>query len=239
MGRKFKRGERARILFFLISAMVSLLLVGFIIAIAVPTTSTTSSEVVNAKPTRRAISPRDAECNAATMQGTIDAFAEAEIPAIFHCRNDVELLNGLVIKGDVTIVGADPELRDFRVFMDGAQYAERLFYVQQGAALTLVSVEVTRSRRYGIYATPGSMINLEDVVFTQINEGSSDGAAIYNEGGAVVMSSSFISMGWGQVAIQNNGQLWLEDSVIWSSVGCVDNGADATAQGVEITCVDA
>ncbi|QPC82400.1 right-handed parallel beta-helix repeat-containing protein [Phototrophicus methaneseepsis] len=232
--RKLKRGERERILFAALSTLLLSLLVGIIVALAVPQSATTTTAV-----TERALPPQEGDCDAATMQTTIDAFAEAETPVIFHCNADVLLMNGLVIKGNVTIVGQDPELRSFRVFMDGANYAERLFYLRENASLTLVSVELTRSRRYGVYATPGSQLTLDDVVFTSISEGSSDGAAIYNEGGVVVASHSFISSSWGEVAIKNEGEVWMEDSVIWSSVGCIENGEDGISRGVEESCVDA
>lgn len=231
--RKVKRGQRYQTVSFLLITMVLLLLIGWIVALGVPTPA---EGLVSAKPTPRGLTPRDGVCDAATMQTMIDNYAEMDMPLVFTCNEDIELLTGLNIRGNVTIVGQNPELRSFRVFIDGGDYAERLFYVESDASLTLVSVELTRSHLYGIYATPGSQVTLDNVVFTSISEGRNVGAAIYNEGGAVAISNSFFSMSWGEVAIKNSGQLWLDDSVIWSSVGCVDSSADATAHGVRESC---
>ena len=231
--QKAKRCQRHQTLSFLLAAIVLLLLIGWIVALGVPAPA---ESLVSAKPTPRGLTPRDGVCDAATMQTMIDTYAEMNTPLVFTCNENIELLTGLNIKGDVTIVGQNPELRSFRVFINGNDYAERLFYVESDASLTLVSVELTRSHLYGIYATPGSQVTLDNVVFTSISEGRNIGAAIYNEGGAIVISNSFFSMSWGEVAIKNSGQLWLDDTVIWSSVGCVDNSADATAHGVSEAC---
>ena len=58
--RKIKRGQRYQMVSFLLVAMVLLLLIGWIVALGVPTPA---EGLVSAKPTPRGLTPRDGVCD--------------------------------------------------------------------------------------------------------------------------------------------------------------------------------
>ncbi|MCA9889741.1 MAG: hypothetical protein KC546_15280 [Anaerolineae bacterium] len=232
MGKqKAKRRQRNRTLSFLLGAMILLLLIGLIVALGVPVSS---DSLVAAKPTRRAISPRDGICDPTTMQTMIDTYAEAEIPLIFTCSEDIELLTGLNIRGDVTIIGQPESENASLVTIDGKQYAERLFYLEKDASLTLISLHITNSRRFGIYLTPGSILTTDHVTISDIASDAESGYPIYNEGGSVIMNSSRIRT-YG-VAMVNFGDVWFSDDMFNQIGGCIASDPTSTVTAFFYIC---
>jgi hypothetical protein len=107
---------------------------------------------------------------------------------IFNCDAVVRLNDTLVITQDTTLTGGD----SFTTMISGRNALDTVIQIENGATLTLNNIHVVDSNRFGIYLTQGTRLFANNIRLSGHGSEFSDGAAIWNDEGAVYIRDSIV-----------------------------------------------
>jgi len=161
-----------------------------------------------------------------------------------NCGNTIELSETKVIRQD-TIIGS-PTLAMLR--LDG-QHLDRLFHIETGVSLVFQNVRLENSSHMGIYVSPNSHFGGVNCAFSGHGNLIGDGAAIWNDGGAVTLDTcvfednqsygdgaAIVNLDFGQLNVTNS--IFRDNSVNGQSTAtgaAILNDGHSLIQAVEFS----
>ncbi|MCL4878288.1 MAG: hypothetical protein KJ064_16625 [Anaerolineae bacterium] len=146
------------------------------------------------------------------------------------CPYPVEITSPKTITKDTFMIGMG--LRP--LIIDGTNEVNNIFYVTNGAQLSLHQVNVVDSTNFGVLLDEGSTLNVTDSLFSRHGSEKNNGAGIWNDGGTVSVSGSVFEFNENGAAIINEGTLEVTNSVFRDNRNKDEQGAAIQNHGTAL-----